>query len=376
MKHIHTKHIITAGAVVLAVYLAITYRAAVGDVLAAVLTAATPLFVGAALAFPLNILMTFYERHFFPRTNKTWLIRSRRGICLAAAVVTLVAIVAAVVALILPQLISCVTMFINLIPGATGQLIAWLKELPYVPQDLVSTLSAVDWQSTVSDILRTLSTGLTDVATAVIHTVTSVISGVMTAFLSIIFAVYLLAGKDRLRAQGDRLLRRVLPARGYDRTVHVLATANVAFRRFIIGQCTEAVILGSLCCIGMLILGLPYAPMIGALTAFCSLIPIVGTFTGAAIAAFILLMNNPWQALVFLIFFIILQQLEGNLIYPRVVGSSIGLPGIWVLAAVLVGGGVLGIGGMLVGIPLTATVYHLIQEELRRPAPQKPLRDA
>ncbi len=371
MKHIHTKHIITAGAVVFAVYLAITYWPTVGNVLGAMFTAATPLFVGAVLAFPLNILMGFYERHFFPRTNKGWLIRSRRGICLAAALVTMLAIVAAVVALILPQLLSCVTMFINLIPGAVNDLIAWLQELPYVPQDLVQTLSAVDWQSTISDILRTLSTGLTDVATAVIHTVTSVISGVMTAFLSVIFAVYLLASKDRLRAQGDRLLSRVLPARVYDRTVHVLATASGTFRRFIIGQCTEAVILGSLCCIGMLILGLPYAPMIGALTAFCSLIPIVGTFTGAAIAAFILLMNNPWQALIFLIFFIILQQLEGNLIYPRVVGSSIGLPGIWVLAAVLVGGGVLGIGGMLIGIPLTATVYRLVQEELRRPAPQK-----
>ncbi len=365
MKHINTKLIITAGAVVFAVYLAITYWPTVGDILAAMLTAATPLFIGAALAFPLNILMTFYERHFFPRTQRGWLIRSRRGICLAAAVVTLLLIVAAVVAIILPQLISCITMFINLIPGATGDLVAWLQSLPYVPTDLVQALSNVDWQNTVTEILRTLSTGLTDVANIVIHTVTSVISGVMTAFLSVIFAIYLLAGKDRLLAQGDRVLHRLLPARVYDRTRHILATVNTCFRRFIIGQCTEAVILGSLCCIGMLILRLPYAPMIGALTAFASLIPIVGTFTGAAISAFILLMNSPLQALIFVIFFVILQQLEGNLIYPRVVGSSIGLPGIWVLAAVLVGGGVLGIGGMLIGIPLTAAVYRLVQEELR-----------
>lgn len=364
MKRLNTKLIITLGAVVFAVYLAITYWPTVADILAAVLTAATPLFIGAILAFPLNILMTFYERHFFPRTQRAWLIRSRRGVCLAAAVVTMLLIVAAVVALILPQLISCITMFINLIPGAASSLIAWLQQLPYVPTDLVQTLSAVDWQTTISEILRTLSTGLTDVATIVIHTVTSVISGVMTAFLSVIFAVYLLAGKDRLRAQGDRVLHRYLPARVYERTTHVLRTVNHCFRRFIIGQCTEAVILGSLCCIGMLILGLPYAPMIGALTAFASLIPIVGTFTGAAISAFILLMNSPLQALIFVIFFVILQQLEGNLIYPRVVGSSIGLPGIWVLAAVLVGGGVMGIFGMLLGIPLTAAVYRLLQQSI------------
>ncbi len=373
MKQLNHKLIITAGAVVFAVYLAITYWPTVADVLTATLAAATPLIIGAVLAFPLNILMTFYERHFFPRSQRGWLVRSRRGICLAAAVVTLLLIVAAVVALILPQLISCITMFINLIPGAATDLIAWLREQPYVPADLVQSLSAVDWQTTIAEILRTLSTGLTDVANIVIHTVTSVISGVLTAVLSVVFAVYLLAGKDRLRAQGDRLLERWMPPRAYDRTRHVLATLADTFRRFIIGQCTEAVILGSLCCIGMLILQLPYAPMIGALTAFASLIPIVGTFAGAAISAFILLMNSPLQALVFVIFFVILQQLEGNLIYPRVVGSSIGLPGIWVLAAVLIGGGVLGIGGMLVGIPLTATLYRLLQEELRTPPNKKPI---
>ncbi len=367
MKQLKPKLIITAGAVIFALYLAITYWPTVADVLSAMLAAATPLIVGAVLAFPLNILMTFYERHFFPRSQRQWVIRSRRGICLAASVVTMLVIVAAVVALILPQLISCVTMVVNLIPGAVNDLVAWLQSLPYVPTDLVQTLSSVDWQSTIADILRTLSTGLTDVANIVIHTVTSVISGVMTALLSIIFAIYLLAGKDRLRAQGDRVMRRYLPTRAYERVCHVLATLSNSFRRFIIGQCTEAVILGSLCCIGMLILQLPYAPMIGALTAFASLIPIVGTFAGAAVSAFILLMNSPLQALIFLIFFIILQQLEGNLIYPRVVGSSIGLPGIWVLAAVLVGGGVLGIGGMLIGIPLTATVYRLVQEEIRKP---------
>ena len=302
MKQLNHKLIITAGVVVFAVYLAITYWPTVADILTAMLAAATPLLIGAVLAFPLNILMTFYERHFFPRSERGWLVRSRRGICLAAAVVTLLLIVAAVVALILPQLISCITMFINLIPGAASDLIAWLREQPYVPADLVQTLSAVDWQSTITDILRTLSTGLTDVANMVIHTVTSVISGVMTAFLSVIFAVYLLAGKDRLRAQSDRVLRRWMPPRMYDRTRHVLATLADTFRRFIIGQCTEAVILGSLCCIGMLILQLPYAPMIGALTAFASLIPIVGTVAGAAVSAFSLLMNSPLQALIFLIF--------------------------------------------------------------------------
>lgn len=147
----------------------------------------------------------------------------------------------------------------------------------------------------------------------------------------------------------------------------MLRVLNDCFHRFIVGQCTEAVILGALCTTGMMLLGLPYATMVGALIAFTALIPVVGAFIGGGVGAFVILMESPIQALIFLVFLVILQQVEGNLIYPRVVGTSIGLPGIWVLAVVTIGGGVFGIPGMLLGVPLAAAAYRLLREDINRP---------
>ena len=157
-----------------------------------------------------------------------------------------------------------------------------------------------------------------------------------------------------------------LPEKIYGRSVYVLDVLNNAFRRYITGQCIEAVILGALCALGMIILRLPYATMIGALIAFTALIPVAGAYIGAAVGAFMIAMVSPMQAVVFLIFLVILQQLEGNLIYPKVVGSSLGLPGIWVLAAVVIGGGVLGVLGMLLGVPVAAAAYTLIKNDVAK----------
>ena len=157
-----------------------------------------------------------------------------------------------------------------------------------------------------------------------------------------------------------------LPEKIYGRSVYVLDVLNNAFRRYITGQCIEAVILSALCALGMIILRLPYATMIGALIAFTALIPVAGAYIGAAVGAFMIAMVSPMQAVVFLIFLVILQQLEGNLIYPKVVGSSLGLPGIWVLAAVVIGGGVLGVLGMLLGVPVAAAAYTLIKNDVAK----------
>jgi predicted PurR-regulated permease PerM len=157
-----------------------------------------------------------------------------------------------------------------------------------------------------------------------------------------------------------------LPEKLNGRILYVLDVLNYSFRRYISGQSLEAVILGALCWLGMLILRLPYATMIGALIAFTALIPVAGAYIGAAVGAFMILMVSPMQALIFLIFLVILQQLEGNLIYPKVVGSSLGLPGIWVLAAVVVGGGVAGVMGMLLGVPIAATAYTLLRNNMNK----------
>ena len=203
--------------------------------------------------------------------------------------------------------------------------------------------------------------------TVVISAASSLFSAVTTTLFSIIFSIYLLTGKERLATQGSRFLRRYLPGRVYSRLMYVLRVLNDCFHRFIVGQCTEAVILGALCTVGMMLLGLPYATMVGALIAFTALIPVVGAFIGGGVGAFVILTESPIQALIFLVFLVILQQLEGNLIYPRVVGTSIGLPGIWVLAVVTIGGGTFGILGMLLGVPLAAAAYRLLREDINRP---------
>ena len=196
--------------------------------------------------------------------------------------------------------------------------------------------------------------------------VSSVFSALVTALLALIFAIYLLAGKERLNNQCNRMLDHYLSDRWHSRVMYVVKTLDDCFHRYIVGQCTEAVILGVLCAVGMLLLRLPYAAMIGALIAFTALIPVAGAWIGAGVGAFLILMESPMQALVFLVYILILQQLENNLIYPKVVGSSMGLPGIWVLAAVTVGGGMMGVVGMLLGVPITAAVYRILREDIHK----------
>ena len=199
-----------------------------------------------------------------------------------------------------------------------------------------------------------------------VSTVSSVFSGVVTALVALIFSVYLLAGKETLGSQFHRVARRYLKQSWYERLCYLLAVVDDCFHRYIVGQCIEAVILGTLCALGMMLLRLPYATMVGALVAFTALIPVAGAYIGAGVGAFMILTVDPVKAVVFLVFLVVLQQLEGNLIYPRVVGSSMGLPGIWVLAAVTVGGGIMGVAGMLIGVPLAAAAYRILRDDVTR----------
>ena len=185
--------------------------------------------------------------------------------------------------------------------------------------------------------------------------------GITTSILgALVFSVYLLAQKEKLLAQSKRLLLAAIPQKAGKRTMHILQITNNAFSSFVTGQVTEAFILGALCCMGMLILRLPYALPVSVIICFTSLIPIFGAWIGAATGAFLIVFVSPIKALTFLIFLLILQQVEGNLIYPRVVGKSVGLPGLWVLAAVTIGGGAFGIAGMLLGVPICSVVYVLV----------------
>ena len=372
MKDIKTRTLVKIVLACFALYLAIYYWTPVAGFLGVALSAFVPLLLGLALAYPLNILMSFYERHFFPNSQKKAVLKTRTGLCLVFAILTLLGIIALVLWLIIPQLVDCVRLLLAQIPVALERAAEWLVQTG-IADELVTRITewaeGFDWQSRLEGIITAVLGGATDVVGVVAGVVTTAVSGIATAFITIIFAVYVLLGRKKLAGQFDRLMRRYLGEGLRGKIHYVLGVFNDCFHRFIVGQCTEAVILGLLCMLGMMLLGLPYAPMIGALTAFCALIPIVGAFLAAGVGAFLILMQSPMQALIFLIFIIVLQQLEGNLIYPHVVGSSIQLPGIWVLAAVTVGGSVMGIFGMLLGVPLAAACYRLLRNDVNKALP-------
>ena len=359
-------------------YLAVHYWSELSGLLLVALGAAFPLAVGAVAAYAVNILMSQYERWYFPRSQSRAVLRTRRPVCLLLAYASLAAIVVLLVRMILPELISCVGLLIQKSLPFLEQLGLLIGE--NLTQEQLSGLSdlfladgSIDWKETVAAAADWLINGLGGVMGSVISMVSATVSSAFTAIMAFIFSIYLLLGKEKLTRNVAQVARTYLDANWYGRLTYFWDTLNGCFHNFIVGQCTEAVILGLLCMAGMTLFRFPYASMIGALIGFTALIPVAGAYIGAGVGAFMIFTVSPLKALLFLIFIAVLQQLEGNLIYPKVVGSSIGLPGIWVLAAVTVGGGVLGVFGMLLAVPLTATAYQMLRADvIRRSAPAAP----
>ncbi|MEE0945796.1 MAG: AI-2E family transporter [Acutalibacteraceae bacterium] len=346
-------------------YLCISYWDSVS---VAILGASAPIIIGFVIAYLVNIIMTFYQRHYFPKSKNKFVKKTRLPVCMLGAFLTVLAVIALVIGLVVPELVSCIQVIIEKLPTAIGNSITRLSEVEFISDELIASLREINWQQRITDILGFATTGVGSVVSMVISSVTAVFSGVVTGFLSLIFAIYFLIGKVRLIGQVKKVCKHYLKDGIYKKISYTVKVINDSFHRYIVGQCIEAVILGVLCTVGMLILKLPYATMIGALIAFTALIPIVGAFIGAAVGAFMILTEAPIKALIFIIYIVVLQQLEGNLIYPKVVGSSIGLPAIWVLAAVTVGGGVFGIPGMLIFVPLTAAIFKIIKDDIGKKA--------
>lgn len=361
-----TKKYLKIGVIALILYLIAQNWLIVAGAFTTVLSAASPLIVGGVIAYLVNIIMSFFERHWFPKSQKKAVVKSRRILCLIFAVLSMLAIVALVVLLVVPQLWDAVALLLSEIPEYMKKAVDWAESLEILPEDIFAMLENIDWKSQVSKIISTVTSGVGSVVGVAVNVVASVFSGVFNALLSVIFALYLLFGKERLGRQCRKVMTRYLKPRINEKILHVLAVINDCFHKYIVGQCTEAIILGTLCTVGMLIFRFPYATMVGALVAFTALIPVAGAYIGAGVGAFMIMTVDPMKAVLFLVYILVLQQLEGNIVYPRVVGSSIGLPGIWVLAAVTVGGGVMGIPGMLLGVPLAAAAYRLLREDVNR----------
>ena len=337
-----------------------------GRILQTAIGLVAPFLLGLAMAFVINVPMHAIETRLFPQRrgkHAALLQRLARPLSMLAAFLFIIGILWVVIFLVVPELGKTVNSIRLAIPGFLQTLQQWLQQLaerfPSFQQDIMAL--DVDWESISKSVFQFLRTGATSVLTSTVSIANSVFSGVFNFVLGLVFCIYALLQKEKLASQCKKLLYAWLPEQRADAVVRVGALSSKTFSSFITGQCVEAVILGAMFFVAMVAF-FPYALMISVLIAFTALIPVFGAFIGCFVGAFMILMVNPVKAFWFILLFLVLQQIEGNLIYPRVVGSSVGLPAIWVLLAVTVGGSAAGVLGMLVGVPLASVAYALLRE--------------
>ena len=328
-----------------------------------------PVLLGLALAFILNVFLIQVEWRFFSplnrRCRKIWP-RIRRPISILVTMLLLLGLITMVVLIIIPELVRTITTLSNNVPAFFNELqlrFARLSERYPSLQEYLKNMS-LDWSS-LSSMLEKYGKQVASVLlNSTITVTTSIFHGAVTTILSIVIAINILAQKEKLRRQINRMLYAYVPRHTASRIIRVAELTFKTFTNFIAGQLTEACILATLCFIGMQIFRFPYSPLISVLVACMALIPIIGTFFSVCIGALLILTVNPIQAFWFIVYFVVLQQIEGNLIYPRVVGSKIGLPALWVLVAVSIGGNAMGVAGMLLNIPLCSVIYVLLREDI------------
>ncbi|MGN0965197.1 MAG: AI-2E family transporter [Dysosmobacter sp.] len=322
----------------------------------------SPFLLGCAIAFVLNVPMRAIERHLYPGTGKGR--KLRRPLALVLTLVAVFGVLSLASGVIGPGIRTAVRSIGGQLPAALERFESWLMELErYLPlmKDLISGWE-LDWSSLSQKAIGLAQNWGTALVSSGGGLIGGVVSGLSTFVIGLIFSFYILLQKEKLARQGRQCLYALLPERAADRTLEVLRLTDRTFSGFLSGQCLEACILGTLFVVAMSLFRMPYALLVGVLIALTALIPIVGAFIGCAVGALLIAISDPRQALVFVILFLVLQQIEGNLIYPHVVGSSVGLPSIWVLAAVTLGGKLMGIAGMLFFIPLCSVLYALFRQ--------------
>lgn len=345
-----------------AFYCGLQHLGVVAGAVAWLLGILSPFVLGGGIAFVLNVPMRAIERHLFP--NQRRLTKLRRPLALVLTLVALTGVLTLAFCVIGPGIKDAVVSIAAQVPDAFDRLYQRLLGLEqYLPQikDLVGDL-AIDWKSLSQKALSLAQSWGGSLISSGGGLMVGVVSGVSTFVIGLIFSFYILLQKEKLARQGRQVLYGLLPLKQADRALEVLRLAERTFSNFLSGQCVEACILGTLFVIAMTIFRMPYALLVGVLIALTALIPIVGAFIGCAVGALLIAITDPWKALAFIILFLVLQQIEGNLIYPHVVGSSVGLPSIWVLAAVTLGGKLMGVGGMLFFIPLCSVLYALFRD--------------
>ncbi len=361
-KLLHKLFLLVAGSLVFAWLLLDTSRAT--QVFTTVWGLFSPFVVGAGIAFVFNGPMRAIERQ-LDGIRKPGI---RRGLAILLSIAALVLVIMFVVELLVPQIRLTAASLSERIPAfiekTAAQLMVLMEEYPSAKewiQDFLD-LESLDWNQILKNVLAFLGDKASTMMGGAVNVIGSVTNGIVNTVIGIAFAMYCLARKEILARQGRRLLYSLIPEKAADEIVRILRLTNATFSNFISGQCLEACILGCLFAVAMAIFGMPYIPLVSVIIAVTALIPVVGAFVGCIVGAFFILVDSPLQAVTFVVMFLVLQQLENNLIYPRVVGTSIGLPGMWVLVAVSVGGELMGVGGMLIMIPLTSVLYTLARE--------------
>lgn len=330
---------------------------------------AFPFLLGAAIAFVMNVPMRWIEGKIRPGKPCRW----RRGVSLVLTLVAVTGIVTTVMLVVVPEFFRTLMTLQSSVPAFLAdlqdKLTSWFAQYP----DVVTYIEQmeVDWEQLMQGVVGFLTTGAGSLLNTTFSAAKSIVSGVTAFGIGLVFAIYILLQKETLGRQTSKLVRACLPQQLADNVLRTAGLAESIFSSFLTGQCVEAVILGMMFFITLSVLRMPYELLIGVLIAFTALIPIFGAFIGCAVGAFLILMVSPMQALAFICVFLVLQQLEGNLIYPHVVGNSVGLPSIWVLVAVTLGGSMMGITGMLIFIPLVSVFYTLLREWVNERLAQK-----
>lgn len=336
----------------------------ISDYFGLVTTIFSPLILGFAIAFVLNGPCTFFEKHLSNLLRKTKCTKLALPIAVTLSYVLLFTVISSLIAFVIPQVVENLELFMSNWSGYVAQ-----------TQTLINTIverfhmDAVDFSqfsSLIEQMANALLTTFTTAVPQILSLTGTIVSLFVTALLAFVFSIYMLAGKDSLLSQTRRVLKAYLPKEWFRVTMDVLELTGQIFSKFIVGQIVEACILGTLIFLGCVIFGFEYALLIGTLIGVTALVPIVGAYVGAITSALLLAMVSPMQAIWFLVMLTCIQQIEGNVIYPRLVGASIGLPGIWVLGAITIGGGLFGFTGMLLSVPVMAVIYTIVKKDVHK----------
>ena len=362
------KWVIGVIAACILIFLGVRYISSIAAAVSWLVHLVRPLLIGVVLALILNVPLGMFERRLFSKKPTPKKLRARRPLAIVLSLVLVFGIFVGVAVLVIPEFVAAVRVIASMLLSTMDQLAAFESQMDFSRLPFGEYLSRIDidWLQLRAELelwFKQAGSAIMDRAAGVIG---SVASSVIDSLIGFIFSIYVLANKEKLKRQVSRLIRVWLPEKFGSKLIHAARVSADIFRQFIAGQTTEAIILGSLCAIGMWVLQIPYAPMVGALVGVMALIPYVGAFISTAVGAFMILTVSPIKALIFVVFLLALQQIEGNLIYPKVVGAKINLPAMWVLAAITVGGNLAGPIGMLLGVPIASAAYALLKEATDR----------